>query len=55
MNEIEKWEKWGYELIPESLSTTLSGGIGGNISHIGLGLTDFNLFCIYEKKDNESF
>jgi len=53
--KIEKWENSGYELIPESLSTTLSGGIGGSVSHIGLGVTIMTYSAFMRKRTMNVF
>ena len=50
-DKIEKWENLGYILIPESLSTTLSGGIGGSIDGIGLGTTILTYSAFMKKVD----
>jgi hypothetical protein len=50
--KIEKYEKYGYELIPESLSTTLSGGIGMTSGKLGAGATILT-YSVFMKKISE--
>ncbi len=48
--KIEKYEKYGYELIPESLSTTLSGGLGYNTGKLGVAGTILTYSVFMKKK-----
>lgn len=47
--KIEKYEKYGYELILESLSTTFSGGLGYSTGKIGVG-SSFLTYSVFMKK-----